>query len=247
MKIIVMILLISVHSFANQVNLLSLSADEHITGDIVTFKVESSLDFEELATYKNSRVGDILYVLEVNRDGNGIFIRGILAEQSEPKKTTENAEIKEPTNTFVIKNLDYKPVKNEKLKDFIIYKGPDFQISEKNKKMILITLSGFFLLFSIFILRLFLRAKRKKKNEQNRLNEIENRLKNYQDKDEFESFYLERQKILLDFSYSTEKLEEYINYLNEIQYKPAWSSEELDEIRSLYKKLIKSMERKNGV
>jgi hypothetical protein len=227
------------------VDLLSLSGEAQTTGDLVTFKVESELGFNELQKYKNKRVGDILYVLEVNRDGNGVFIRGILASPQQKKATTEKKI--EPRDIFTIKNLDYKPSENESLKDFIIYNGPDVEFSEESKKALKIFMALIGLVLGLLIIRKMLKIRNLKNKEKKRIEKLENEIKSYSSKQEFESFYINRKNILDDFRFETNKYDSFIVSLNLIQYKESWSDEELTLIKESYSKLIETLGRKNGI
>jgi hypothetical protein len=244
-KIYILIFLISTHVLSTQVDLLSLTAETQTTGDLITFKVESELDFTELQKYKNKRVGDILYVLEVNRDGNGVFIRGILAAPEQNSNASEKAV--EPKDIFTIKNLSYEPVKSEKLKDFIIFNGPDVKFSENSRKamMVLFTLLG--LMIGTLIIKRIMKIRKLKSEEKERLKKIETEIKSYSCKKDFEQFYLNRKVILRDFEFNNNKLNVFIESLNLIQYKETWSEEELTKIKESYLELIKSMGRSNGI
>jgi hypothetical protein len=239
------IFIITTHALSAQVDLLSLSGEAQTTGDLVTFKVESELGFDDLQKYKNKRIGDILYVLEVNRDGNGIFIRGILASPEQKKSISEKNIA--PNDNFTIKNLNYKPSENEKLKDFIIYNGPDVKFSEGSKRALKIFMAFIGLVIGLLIIKKMLRIRNLKAKENKRLEILEGEIRSNSSKNEFELFYIKRKSILNDFRFETSKYEDFLLLLNQIQYKETWSEEELKQIKESYSKLIITMGRKNGV
>ncbi len=243
------IFLIYSYSFAAQVELLSLDAEKKSTGDIVTFKVEGELSYEELKSYQNKRVGDILYILEVNTEGAGLFIRGILAEPKKKPATIPQEIVKPPEmkDTFLIKNLNYEPSQTEKLKDFIVYQGPKVELSEESKKALKIIFAFLALVIISFVSKKILYIRREKKKERQRIDELEEKIRGLGNKNEFEKFYQDRKLIAKDIKFEASKLLAFEKELNLIQYKPLWTAEELETIRKAYKKLLDSMERNNGV
>ena len=110
----ILLLLLSFTAFAADITLLSLQGNAVETGDIVTFKIQSEYDFNYLKKYKNQRVGNILYLLDITKEGDDFFARGILAERSQKEKKS-NLQDK-----FFIRNLDYRQSKLKMSKDEIM-------------------------------------------------------------------------------------------------------------------------------
>jgi hypothetical protein len=228
-----------------KIELLALEGGEVTTGDIVNFKVVSKYEFDYLKKYKNKRIGEILYVLEITTENKNIFIRGILAEPE--KKKPLKVETEKPEYEFDLKNLNYKPSQNKKMMDFIIFKGPKIDLSERVREIgipILITL--FVILFVFLGSFYYLRRKNKLEAEAIRKATLLI-IKNAKTTQDFEAIYSSRSKIERDLDFDKKLYIKFLEALNKVQYKKDWELKDSSEVLDLFERFKESTRIKDGV
>ena len=241
---ILIFFLISFCVFGAEITLISLEGNEVTTGDIVTFSIQSEYDLEYLQKYKNKRVGDILYLLEVNKEGERIFARGILAEKAKEKKEKITAPA---IDKFLVRNLNYKPIKSEKLKDFIIYKGPSVEIAKNFKRYGIWILATIAFLIMFFGLKTFYGKKKRKQEILMKRTVTLDMIISSESKIDFENIYNLRANVRRDLDFDTKDFEVFLEYIFSIQYKKSWSEDETHKSNELYSKVCKSMRVKDGI
>ena len=247
-KLLILICLYSINSFAAQIDLYALQNDEVKTGDIVSFKVQTEKSFESLLLYKNKKVGKILYVLDLTLEGENIYMRAILAPiEKEPTDKENLAKKKKPEDTFLINNLNYREEQIPPLKDFVVLPGPEVFLSEKTKKNIFLVVCFFLVvLVSLVSRKLFLKSKKKKRI----LLRKKKKLLMIQDaktKEDFEKIYRNRKDILNDIEFDEKKLKEFIETINDVQYKKSCTPEELEKLKLKYMNFSKTARVSDGV
>ncbi len=247
-KIFILTFLYSTGVFSSEIHLYALQAEQVRTGDIVSFKVETEKEFQDLLTYKNKKIAEILYVLDITEEGDSVFIRAILAPiDKKTKLKLKKDDQKQPEDIFFIKNLNYKEEQIAPLKDFVVLSGPEVLISEKTKKGLI--LFGILLLFSLcFIVgrKLFIKSKIKKRI----LLEKKKRIiliREAATKKEIENVYLGRKKLLRELEYDQKKLKRFVETINEIQYKKNCTDEEFKKLELEYKSFSETVRISDGV
>jgi hypothetical protein len=219
--------------FAAEFKLETLDSKEYTTGDIIRFKVEN-LKYDKALKLKNSRVTNLIYVLNVFKKDYDVYFEAILSEDK---------NFLEKEDSFIIEGLNYKSVKLNLSKEIDVIDSRIVLI--KDKVIIIVSLFSMFI-FILFILNLYFKRRKRrkiiilKKEKLNVNNEDISR-------EHFEVFYLSRKDFKSLYTYDQESYNEFEAGLNSIQYKKYWSEEEYENIANKYKNLIVSAKDKNGI
>jgi hypothetical protein len=228
-----------------KIELYSLEGSDVTTGDIVNFKVVSKYEYDYLKKYKNKRIAEILYVIDISEENQNIFIRAILADPIK-KKTKPDLEV-EKEYEFIIKNLNVKPSDLQKLKDFIIFEGPKVKFAQKMRE---IGIPILIILISLGIVGFasFIYLKRKSKREARELKQKTLTLvSNAKAEKDLEQIYSLRNKIENDLDYDEKAYIAFLASLNKVQYKQKWSLEDHPEVNTSFNKFQVSARIKDGV
>jgi hypothetical protein len=230
-------------TFAADVKLLSENPNKVYRGDIIKFKVETTLSMNELEKYQNKRVDDLLYILSITKKNNDIIAEAIIAEKGLKEK------VEKPLDQFTVYNLDFVATKKKSIKDFILMDSGE----KSTKSMINILLIIIFLLLLIISPLIFKLIKKKKEKKIKwkkwKLNQnvIEIELRDTRDRKDLENIYKKRIEIDEYFYFDKESKTNFVNLINKIQFKKDWSGEELASALAKYKSFYSSIEVKNGI
>lgn len=219
--------------FAAEYRLDAIDSKEYTTGDIVRLKVEN-LEYKKALELKNSRISNLLYVLNVFKKDYEVYFEVILSED-------KNYIAKE--DTFKLQGLNYRPVKLNLSKDIDVIDNRIVLI--KDKLIIFISIAAI-IIFLFFISKILIKRRNHKREiifQKNKLNINTEKLS----REHFENFYLLRKDFKTLYSYEAELYEDFENSLNSIQYKKYWSDEEYENIASKYKVLIINVKDSDGI
>lgn len=232
-KYILIILIFMSFGFAAEYEMKPIDSKEYTTGDILVLKVES-LEFDKALRFTNSRISNLLYVLNAFKKNEEVYFEAILSEDN-------NFVAKE--DTFKVDGLNYRPVKLNLEKGIDVV---DSKIVLIKDNAIIIIAALIFLILLVLIVRLYLK---KLKNKRARvLQKTKLNINNSEiTRDHLEFFYRFRKDFKSLYTYSIVAYEDFESSLNSIQYKKYWSKEEYEKVVISYKALVVTSKEKNGI
>ena len=243
MKFFIFVLLIVKSTFAAEIKLLSTNSNKVYRGDIIKFKVETTLNMKDLEKYKNKRVDDLLYILSITKKNKDIIAEAIIAEKGLKEK------VEKPLDQFTVYNLDFVATKKKSIKDFILMESGE-KSTKSMMNILLIILVTLLLIFLPLILKLIKKKKEKKiKRKVWKQNQsvIEIELRDTRDRKDLENIYKKRIEIDEYFYFDKESKTNFVRLINTIQFKKDWSGDELASALAKYKSFYSSIEVKNGI
>lgn len=213
-------------SWANVLYPMEKASEEITNGDTLEMAIDSKLTDQDLAKFEGKRVNEIIYVLEYQSHTQPKSFRVIVSNPPAKK-----AKTKYP---FSLKNFDYKFDKELVPKEFIILKGDEYEISNNTVSIIgivivaVLFIAGFYLYGPLR--KRYFRSKAKKANRE-RAQKLIDEFNNAKERADFERLYLQRREIKEYSENYDNKLDRFFKDLNKIQYRPEWSTVELEEIK----------------
>jgi hypothetical protein len=236
-KYLILLLVLISNSYAKVYQLRGIDDKKVTIGDIVSLKVaDKEVSATDLGQYKNKRISELLYVLDIIESDKGVFFKVIIAEKSEKEKV-------EIEDVFKVKNVNFE---YQKIKLEGSFKTIDENITLQGQRVILIIVILFlFAIGALVFIKLLKKKKRKKINSQKR-SELNLSSKQLTRK-HLENIYLKSSDIQALYSYKEESLLKFQQSLNDVQYKKIWSGQEYEEVCESYREFLKTVKDKNGV
>lgn len=201
-------------------------------GEIYSVVVESEKSIEELQAFKNKRINDIMYVLEVRKEFDKKIFKVFVTDP--PKKKKDKVD-------FVPVNFNYNS-KNKNVGQEYITFDKKFELNQ-NKAMsylwLILAAIGLIVLVILGV-KLLVYQRRVSKERQIRKAEaleLQDLLQTAKIRPDFENIYKNRRKILKFLNLNEESFQEFLSYIDIIQYKPQWSENEIEETKILFKKI----------
>ncbi len=201
-------------------------------GEIYSVVVESEKSIEELQAFKNKRINDIMYVLEVRKEFDKKIFKVFVTDP--PKKKKDKVD-------FIPVNFNYNS-KNKNVGQEYITFDKKFELNQ-NKAMsylwLILAAIGLIGILS-FGTKLLVYQRRISKDKQIRKAEaleLQDLLNAAKIRPDFEEIYKKRRKILKSILLNEESFEEFLSFIDRVQYKPKWSEPELEEVKTLFKKI----------
>lgn len=232
---LLLLLLLSYNIYANTIRPLG-SDNIIVNGEIYNVALESSLTDEEVEAYQNSKINEIMYLLEYNRDLKPRQLKVFVTDPPQKKQDDENKE----EIIFSFEGFQYKPeqkIKNPKLFSFQENKS----FSENEIRMATIAIAALIsLIIFIILLKVFKRWSLGRAKNRERQSEIENlkeTISTAKSRPEFERIHRLRKNV---YSINPEPPKDFdilIAKIYSIQYKSEWSDEELTELIQLKNKV----------
>ncbi len=205
-------------------------------GEIYTVAIETSLNIEELKKLKNTKINQIMYVMDVYPDRSPKQFKIFILDPPKKKKKNENEK-----DLFSIQRFQYKPEQKQDNPELFSFSGDNLMSEQAIWKNIIYGSIAVFLFIIIFFVKGFINLRRDKKKYQQ---EIEERKKNIielfkkaKTREDFERVHSYKQEILSLVKNEDHQLLILLKGIYKIQYKESWLDAELEHINSLKKKL----------
>ncbi len=234
--ICLLVSVICADAYATEYTLVALDKEKKSTGDIVEFSVDE-LDYSKSKTLKNKRINNLLYVLNTYRKNETTILETII---SELKKGEEFEELED---IYQVEGLNYKYKEIKLNKEFSIIDNKIVLLESKVLYVILGLLSLLLIVFSV----IFLKRRRKIKNE---IAERKQRLdvdSNQTSRNHIENIYTNRREVFDLYEIDKDAFEVFEVELNKIQFKKEWTVEESKNIENIFQNFVKTVRDKNGV
>lgn len=205
-------------------------------GEIYKVSIESDKSKEEILTYKNRMINEVMYVMEVISDGEELYFKVFVTDP--PKKKKKGKKI-----FFEMSAFNYKPVKKESGADFFSFEMP-FELKDSKSYLVIGIISFFILMISIplgWFLWKFLTTSKKRRNRK-KINigiakDLIEILKIATEREDFEKIYKERRKIKELVELNEITFSNFLAELDILQYKKNWSTTELEKIQKKFNAL----------
>ena len=206
---------------------------EITNGEIYTVKIISEKNFEELEKYKNKKINEIMYVMDLNRKPDGNYFKVFVTDP--PKKPKKKID-------FALLGFQYKPTNKGMGQDFYAF-ASDFKLNNSVSSygwyigvLLLIVILG----FSPKLIKLYKNYKRKKYLRKQTLifsRELLEKVRKAQTRKDFEKIYSDRKVIQKFLDIDHGNFVKFLNTLAAIQYKREWSEKECELINNLFKEI----------
>ncbi len=236
-KYLILLLVLISNSYARVYQLRGVDDKKVTIGDIVSLKVaDKEVSATDLAQYRNKRISELLYVLDIIENDKGVFFKVVIAEKTEKEKV-------EIEDVFKVKdvNFEYQKIKLEGS-----FKTIDENITLQGQRIILIIVILLLFVIGAFIFIKILKNKKRKKINSQKRSELNLRTKQLT-REHLESIYLKSSDIQALYTYKEESLLKFQKLLNDVQYKKIWSGQEYEEVCESYREFLKTVKEKNGV
>ena len=236
-RYLILLLIFVSNSYARVYQLRGLDDKKVSIGDIVSLKLaDEGVAAADLGQYKNKRISELLYVLDITENDKGVFLKVIIAEKNEKEKVDID-------DIFKVKNVnfEYKKVKLDGS-----FKTIDENIILEGQRLILIIVILVLLAIGVLIfIKVSRRRKRNKTNFQKRSNL--NLHTKQLTREHLERVYSQSSELKALYSYNEERLKTFQQSLDDIQYKKVWTGQEYEEVCENYVEFLKTVKEKNGV
>jgi hypothetical protein len=206
---------------------------EIVNGEIYTVKIISEKTQEELKTFKNKMINEVMYVMEVH----------ILDEERHFKVfITDPPKKKKKEILFDMSSFKYSPTNKGQSPEYLKIDTPySLDLEEGTQKIIIASLFTLISLIILWFLRKYILVKKnlrkKKKEELRQAKELIKLLENPKTREDFEMIYLERKEITRLLDFNRPQFLKLLNEINKFQYKKLWSDEDLVKVIESFKKL----------
>ena len=210
-------------------------------GDRATLLIESPLSDEELKSFENSKITDVIYVFSFHVDGGEREFEVIFSDP--PKNQKEKKE-----RPFKAKGINYTFDKERAGDNFVLFES-DFnrQLSTKFLKPILFSFLGILLLVLTFNILTRYRELRERKNlNKNRALDLIQKIENAKTRNDFEAIFADRKLVEEYVEINQIAWKKFQDAVFEIQYQPAWTESDAERIKSLARKL-RDLRPKHGI
>lgn len=207
-----------------------------VNGEIYNVVLESELSDEEVEAYQNSKINEIMYLLEYDKNLKPRQLKVFVTDPPQKKQEDENKE----EIIFSYQGFQYKPeqkIKNPKL--FSFQENKTFTDEEIRIASIglatLVALIIFVILLKVF--KKWSQSRAKKRDEKNEIEKLKESILLAKTRQEFEKIHRLRKKIYRFNSEPPKDFEMLLLKIYSIQYKSEWSEEELSELVQLKNKV----------
>lgn len=212
-------------------------------GELYDVLVVSDKTDEELAGFINSKINDVMFVLDFKKENENRIFEIFVTDPPQPQ---QNEEPKEPA--FAVSGLKYEYVKKN-TQGKVEYIAIDYQEAlKKNWKTILLIAILLILLgaFAYFFIRVRKSEKYILKNlKKKKAKELKKQFEDATERQDFEMLYREK-KYYLDLFSNSDELNEFFNRLNTVQYKKEWNEQDIKYIRDAQVN-VDILRSKNGI
>lgn len=212
-------------------------------GEIYEVLVVSDKTDEELAGFVNTKINDVMFVLDFKRENENRIFEVFVTDPPQPQK---NQEPTEPP--FAVSGLKYEYIKKN-TQGKIEYISIDYEEALKNN-WVKILISIIFILLVVAVFYFFIRIRKSdkyilKKLKKQKAKELKKQFENAKSREDFENLYNDK-KYYLDLFTNHEELDEFFKRLNKVQYKKDWKEEDIKYIRDAQVD-VDILRSKNGV
>lgn len=245
MKIVIVFIFIfkTLSCLADDVGLLSTTQKEVTDGDLVTLRIIDTRSVDYYSRYKNKRIGDLVYVLDLKEKDGELYFDTIVSKAGPKEKRLELSD------KFILKGLNYYPSKRNQLKDFITLNIP-IKIHEKIKVWA-------YVLLVIIIIAIGLwwysksgirkREKKLKKMIQEKNEQLLDLVTKANSQADLSTIYVHRKEIEANLELDVPKFKKIMNDLDAIQYQKEWPKEEYNKIQKSLRSIKEEIKVKSGV
>lgn len=215
---------------------------EITNGEIYIVKIISEKSIDDLKTYKNKKINEIMYVMDLSSKPDGNYFKVFVTDP--PKKPKKKID-------FALLGFQYKPTNKGMGQDFYAF-ASDFKLNKNIGSygwyigaLFLIVLLG----FSPKLIKFYKNYKRKKYLRKQTLifsKELLEKVRKAQTRKDYEKIYSDRKMIQKFLDLDHGNFVKFLNTLAAIQYKRDWSEKEKELINNLFKE-IKYFKVKSGI
>lgn len=198
--------------------------------EVYIYSSEVEVPNEDLAQYKNQRIGDRLYVLNVDKDNR--VLKVIVTKEGKPDNKKEDGQAEQ---VVTYRNLTFLKAESPSIPSyFTVESGNKFEVV----KNLPILGSVLLLILLALLARPILRKLKKAKEAKREKNELLNLVQTAEKRKGFELIYAKRKRLQEVFKLHPDDLIEFENTLNKYQYSPEWDEQALGEVKKSYQKLL---------
>jgi hypothetical protein len=214
-----------------------------VNGEIYLVGIKSNKSNKELRAFKNTKINDVMYVMEFIELPDDELRRFKVFVTDPPTKKPGAKEEKKPF--FAMVGFEYKPEKKAQSQDFLQIDIP-YELS-KTKGYFAYIIVFIFLILSIplglFVSRKVTIQKRKKmikKMKKEKIKDLMNLIEDSQDRVSYEQVFLEKKNIIKLLNINREYFDDFIAELDSIQYQASWTEQEHLKLEKKYNMFKKS-------
>ncbi len=242
-RLFILCVLISFNVNAQVGSVYPINGNKIENGTIHYVAIESQKSDLELLSYKNKKINDMMLVLEVLVKKTPRQFKVFVTDPPQQQKDSEdNKEVKKTRIEFVAKGFKYNFVPKN-LEEELFSFEKKMKKKESNLSLYLGWLIGIVgLMFTIWITRKVVIKRRASREKEQKKRECFDKIKNAFTRKEIENLYKEREYIDRYCQLDSEKWGEFLNLVEQIQYKRDWTETEKKQALVLKEKVLKAGE-----
>lgn len=231
-KNVFLIFLISLPLFAQEYNVEILNKKVIEPGDEVEARISRVDGVEREKFFEGQIINNVLFVLVDNSEKTKFLVK---AAPPLEKQTHDNR--------FVIKGAQFKNTKTQT--NYTLF-GNDYVYEAKRSKRNIYIL-GVLLILTLFFIIQYLKKRKMKLKVMEKRKELLKKIKEAYARKEFEDIYAKRLQIEESLKFEESDFKKLLELIYRLQYQKNWTDEQLSEIKKSHKKIIMTMEIRDGL